>query len=219
MAKNQNNIIYKFAFLGDSQVGKTSIFKKMSIGDFTLNVSTIGIEKKTFFFNDIDIEIKGNKEKKSFQIEIFDTAGQERYRSLASNYIKGSDGVILIYDITKKPTFEHLKDWLASIKDILSNWNTNDYLILLLGNKLDLVEENENSREVSLKEVYDKYDNSGIILGGEVSAKNFSDKQFLDIIQNLAVNLYIKKGNNSNKGNNSTKLEKPNKIIKKKKFC
>jgi len=209
MADSQKNIVYKLSLLGDSQVGKTSIFKKMYTGNFTINVSTIGVEKRSFFFNDIDVDIKGKKEKRSFEIHIFDTAGQERYRSLAPNYIKGSDGVILIYDITKKDSFEHVEEWLSSVKEIISDLNKNDYLIMLLGNKLDLVNEDENLREVSIEDVKNKYENSGIILGGEISAKDFSDEQLLDIIKTFTIKLFNKMGdNNAIKRHGSNLLDK-----------
>ena len=172
MDKNQNKITYEICLLGDSQVGKTSIFKKIATGNFsTNNVATIGIEKKTLFFNDIDVDFKGNKEKKSFEISLFDTAGQERFRSIAPNFIKNSEGVILIYDITKKESFEHVEFWLSSIKENLSDWTKSGYLIMIIGNKLDLVLENEKLREVSIEDVENKYGDSGIILGGECSEK------------------------------------------------
>lgn len=209
MANSQKNIVYKISLLGDSQVGKTSIFKKMYTGDFSISVATIGVEKRTFFFNDIDVDIKGKQEKRSFEIHIFDTAGQERYRSLAPNYIKGSDGVILIYDITKKESFDHVEEWLSSVKEIIADLNKNDYLIMILGNKLDLLKENENLREVSIEEVKKKYENSNIILGGEVSAKDFSDEQLLDIIKNFTITLFNKIGeNNAVKRHDSTPLDK-----------
>ena len=89
-------------------------------------------------FNDLEVEFNGNKIKKSFKITLFDTAGQERYRSITNSYIKNTDGVILIYDITNKLSFEHVEEWLSSIKNNFSDWRKSDYLIMILGNKLDL---------------------------------------------------------------------------------
>ena len=80
---------------------------------------------------------------------------------------------------------------------------------MILGNKLDLLKENENLREVSIEEVKNKYESSGIIFGGEVSAKDFSDEQLLDIIKNFTITLFNKIGeNNAVKRHDSTPLDK-----------
>ena len=65
---------------------------------------------------------------------MWDSAGQERFRSITTTYYKSSQGLLLIYDITKKDTFEDHQKWLDSIKENLGN--SNDYLIILIGNKL-----------------------------------------------------------------------------------
>ena len=80
---------------------------------------------------------------------------------------------------------------------------------MLLGNKLDLVNEDENLREVSIEDVKNKYENSGIILGGEISAKDFSDEQLLDIIKTFTIKLFNKMGdNNAIKRHGSNLLDK-----------
>ena len=192
---SDNEVIkYNFAFLGDSGVGKTSIFRKMSTNNFSENtIMTIGTDKRTFDYTDIDVEIGGNKVKKSFEISLFDTAGQERYRSLTKNYINGADGIILIYDITKRKTFEHIETWLKSIIDIFSDWKNSNYLIILLGNKFDLIGQKEE-REVEIKEGKNLCDNKGIIWGGECSAKEFTDEQFKDLFKDFTLKVYSKIG-------------------------
>ena len=191
--KDKKDIIkYKFALFGDTQVGKTAIFHKISTGIFLdNNLSTQGTDKEVINYTDLEIDINGNKIKKSFKITLFDTAGQERYRSITNSYIKNTDGVILIYDITNKLSFEHVEEWLSSIKNNLSDWRKSDYLIMILGNKLDLA---SKVREVNFEEVKNKYENSGIILGGEYSAKDFSDIQLLDIFKNFTIRLFKKIG-------------------------
>jgi small GTP-binding protein len=204
MAEDNSIINYKFALLGDSSVGKTSIFKKISTGEFFLeNISTIGTDKKSIEYNDIEIEINGKTEKKSFLIELFDTAGQERYRSITKNYIKGSDGIILIYDITNKETFEHVEKWLTSIKDVLSDWKASNYLIMLLGNKLDLIDIEEYERKVEIDEAKNKCDDNEIHWGGECSAKDFTDSQFIDLFKNFTISIYKKNGAKTVKKQNS----------------
>ena len=216
MAEKNKLIEYKFALLGDSSVGKTTIFKKISTGIFSEhNISTIGTDKRTIDFNDVEVNIKGKKVKKSFQISLFDTAGQERFKSITKNYFKDADGIILLYDITNKITFDHVETWLASIEEVLSDWKTHNYLILLMGNKLDLATNGEKDREVNIEDVNKKYGDSGIILGGECSAKDFSDEQFLDIFKDLAVKIFDKVGEKVNKQYS----KKVGKYKKKSRFC
>ena len=80
------------------------------------------------------VNINEIKEKKSFIITLFDTAGQERYKSITPNFIKNANGIILIYDITNQNTFDHIDAWLESIQENLSDWEKSDYLIMLIGN-------------------------------------------------------------------------------------
>jgi len=210
MEDNQNIINYRFALLGDSTVGKTAIFKKISYGTFTDTVASIGFDKKTLTFQ--DLEIDGNKIKKSFEISLFDTAGQERYRAIAKNHILGSDGIILIYDITSKDTFDHLGDWLTSVKDILSDWRKSKYLIIVLGNKLDLVENNIEARQIKTEEGEKLCDNEEIIWGGECSAKDFTDEQFLDLFKDFTKKIYKKSGDSNSRDSVRIKRKKTKKM-------
>ena len=213
MEDNQNIINYRFALLGDSTVGKTAIFKKISYGTFTDTVASIGFDKKTLTFQ--DLEIDGNKIKKSFEISLFDTAGQERFRSITKNHILGSDGIILIYDITNRESFDHLEEWLTSIKEVLSDWRNSKYLIIVYGNKLDLVEKNNKERQVTAEEGENLCDNEEIIWGGECSAKDFTEEQFLDLFKDFTKKIYYKNGDSNNR--NSIKIKKHK--LKKIKCC
>ena len=199
--KEEEKIIeYKICLLGDSSVGKTAIFKKISSGEFSDSISTLGIDKKTINYKDIEINIKGNIVKKSFDISLFDTAGQERFRAMTVNYIKGSDGIILIYDICNRVSFENIGNWLNSIKGILSSWkdSNSNYLIMLIGNKSDKVEDSPKAREVAAEEGKKKSEEYDIYWGGECSAITFTDIQLKELFGNLIIDLYKKKGNQSN---------------------
>ena len=121
--------------LGDGQVGKTSLILRYTNDYFGNNyISTIGFDYK--FKNE---KLKNGEE---ITVKIFDTAGQEKYRSLAANFLKKADGIILVYDITYKISFENLNKWL---KDI--NENAKGLPIVLIGNKTDLEENREVSKE------------------------------------------------------------------------
>ena len=80
-------------------------------------------------------------EEKNLKLIIWDTCGQERYNTLAKNMFKGTQGIILVYDISNRDTFLNIKKWSNHIKDSA----TMDVCVLLVGNKLD----KENNREVS----------------------------------------------------------------------
>ena len=104
MSKNT----YKFILIGNSTVGKTCLFRKLSTGEFMdKSIASIGVEKVSL---DVTINVDKNdkKEKKDFDISLFDTAGQEKFRSITFSYYKGSDGILLLYDITNRNTFDNI---------------------------------------------------------------------------------------------------------------
>ena len=180
---NEKNNEYKFILIGDSSVGKTSIFKKITTEIFTeKNISTIGMDKRTLFFKDIEVNIKGETKKEDFKILLFDTAGQERYRAITKTYFQGSDGVIILYDITTKKTFLDVESWLESLTQTLSHWKNGNYVITLIGNKLDLVESNIKSREVEEEEAEKICNDKEIYWAGECSVKDFTPKELTDIL-------------------------------------
>ena len=161
-------IEYKFVLLGDSLVGKSSIFYWLEGKKFSEDtISTIGTGKLTLKMDQVKIEIKEETHIKNFNITLFDTAGQERYRAITKNYFKDSHGIILIYDITSKNSFEHIERWLESIKETLSDWKRSGYMIMILGNKLDLVENDEKNRAVTLEEGKNICSKNDIYWGGE----------------------------------------------------
>ena len=192
--KDWKSIEYKFVLLGDSLVGKSSIFYRLAGKKYSEDMlSTVGTDKLTLNMNQVKIEIKEETHIKNFNITLFDTAGQERYRAITKNYFKGSHGIILIYDITSKSSFEHIVRWLESIKETLSDWKKSGYMIMILGNKLDLVENNEKKRAVTFEEGKNICSKNDIYWGGECSAKTFEVSQIKEIIETFLKKVYIKK--------------------------
>ena len=126
---------YKIILIGNSGVGKTSFFRKLSTGDFAeTNIATIGVEKISF-----DIKfINNNNEQKKIDVSLFDTAGQEKFRALTRQYYKGTDGVLLLYDITDKRTFENVEMWVDSLNESIDSNKDSKYVVILIGNKKDL---------------------------------------------------------------------------------
>ena len=199
MSGTEKELKYKIILLGDSSVGKTCIFKKITTGQFNEKIiSTIGMDRRT-----LNLEINTSKEgepehKQNCDIQLWDTAGQERFRSITKNYYASSQGLLFIYDITKRETFENLDEWFKNVHDDLGD--ENNYLIFLVGNKLDLAEEKPEIRAVTLEEAQNKCKENGIIWGGECSAKNFTEGEFKDIIKKFSELIFQKVGYISNKG-------------------
>ena len=211
-----SEINYKIILIGNSGVGKTSFFRKIATGEFyDKNISTIGIEKKSLELN-IDIQKDGKKEKKKFNISLFDTAGQERFRSVTLNYYKGSDGIILIYDITDKTSFDQVRTWIESINDSLGRNKDQKYAIILIGNKLDLVEENPEDRKVEEEDAQKICKEFGMKWGGEQSIKSISFEELKKIYGEYVEEIYHVVGENSFA---SQKLKKGDKFKKKKLGC
>ena len=133
--------LIKLSIIGDSSVGKSNFLFKFIEGQFSpLHVATIGFDYKSRI-------VTLPESKKKVKLQIWDTAGQENYMSINKNLFQRVQGVILMYDITKHETFEHLDTWLNLIKQM-----TNDIPIVLVGNKLDQEDSIENGRAVEYTE-------------------------------------------------------------------
>ena len=217
MSNEENEIKYKIILLGDSSVGKTCIFKKITTGQFNQkSISTIGMDRRTLFF-DININKPGEEEKKhNCEIQLWDTAGQERFRSITQTYYNSSQGLLFIYDITKKETFDNLDEWINNVKDSLGG---NNYLMILIGNKLDLVEEEPDKREVTTEEGENKCKQKEVLWGGECSAKNFSEEKLREMFQKYSEEIFKKVGFISNKATIVSNVSKSNEKNKKKSKC
>lgn len=120
--------LFKLLIIGDSGVGKSCLLLRFAEGAFNDSyISTIGV----------DFKIRNLKvDDKSVKLQIWDTAGQERFRTITSSYYRGAHGIIIVYDITDKSSFENVKMWLSEIEKYASNEVTK----LLVGNKSDLTD-------------------------------------------------------------------------------
>ena len=132
----------KLIVLGNTSVGKSSFILKYIEDKFVLNyIATLGMD-----FKQKKLKLKNGQE---VRLRIYDTAGQERFKSVAVSFIKKAEGAILIYDIGNKATFESLEEWIKNIKES----GKENLPIILVGNKCDLPPE---KREVELIEGKDK---------------------------------------------------------------
>lgn len=119
------DFLYKIILAGDSGTGKTAILKRFVDNEFQENhISTIGVDFKVKTLN-----INGKKTK----LQIWDLAGNLRFRTITSSYYKGSHGIILVYDVADRKTFENLNSWTSEIDDRTDP----DAIRILVGNKID----------------------------------------------------------------------------------
>mmetsp|Transcript_120147 Transcript_120147/g.347168 ORF Transcript_120147/g.347168 Transcript_120147/m.347168 type:complete len:212 (+) Transcript_120147:164-799(+) len=127
MAKDDDyDYLFKVVLIGDSGVGKSNLLSRFTRDEFNLeSKSTIGVE-----FATKSITTNG----KVIKAQIWDTAGQERYRAITSAYYRGAVGALLVYDISKRVTFENLERWLQELRDHADA----NIVIMLVGNKGDL---------------------------------------------------------------------------------
>ena len=183
-----SEINYKIILIGNSGVGKTTIFKKLETGEFEeKNISTIGMEKKDLNMN-IEVNNNGKKETKTFFVTLFDTSGQEKFRAVTFNYYKGSNGVLLIYDITSKESFDNVSLWVDSIKEAIDSNEESKYAVILIGNKLDLAE--QGKREVTEEEAKDICKQYNLIWGGEQSTKDITLDRLTELFGEYVEKIY-----------------------------
>ena len=139
MKKESYDLLFKLILIGDSCVGKSNILSKYLKNEFDPNSrATVGVE-----FGTKNILINNKK----IKIQIWDTAGQERYRSITSAYYKGAKGALVVYDITRKATFNNIDKWISDLK---LNGDKN-ICIIILGNKSDLADKREVTKEEGIK--------------------------------------------------------------------
>ena len=208
MSNESNKIVYKMIIVGDSAVGKTCIFKKIASGSFTeKSISTIGMDRRTLTFT-----INTEDGEKEIDVQLWDTAGQERFRSITTSYYKASNGLLLMYDITKKETFDNINNWIDSIKDSLGD--ENNYLMVLLGNKVDLAKANPSSREITAEEAESFCKEKELYWGGECSAKDFTEDQLKEIFTKYTLEIYKKIGTTESRGSSFVKNEPKTKKFK-----
>ena len=194
--------LFRYIIVGDVSVGKSCIMLRFSSNQFREEHElTIGVEFAIKFY-----EIKN----KNIKIQIWDTAGEEAFQSITKNYYKNAIGALLVYDITKKSSFDHLKNWLDNVRENSSR----NIKIILIGNKTDL----EDKREVTFQEGEEFAKNNGLFFL-ETSAKNFINinESFNKLTEEIYDNIEILEEEEESK--NSIKLEDVNSIINDKKKC
>lgn len=186
--------LLRIILLGDSAVGKTCIIKRFFHNEFDINsMTTIGIteESKIIKINDISCTLK-----------IWDTAGQERFKSLPKNLYRNADGILLVYDVTSRKSFENISKWIKTITENINVDKTSKKypIIYVLGNKIDL-----RGREVT-REEGEKYVKEKEMKFMEVSAK--MNVNINEVVMDMVWEIYTKKGIETSISIKKEKVEK-----------
>ncbi|KAI8331523.1 ras family-domain-containing protein [Chlamydoabsidia padenii] len=186
----------KLVLLGESAVGKSSLVLRFVNREYAENREpTIGAAFLTQ---------KCHLNDRTIKFEIWDTAGQERFHSLAPMYYRCAQASIIVYDITKSATLEKAKSW---VKELQRQANQ-DIVIALVGNKLDLVEDDESERQVQLEDAK-AYADEADLLFFETSAKSaFNvDAVFAAIAEKIPLEYIMSNRNAAGRQSGSTRVE------------
>ena len=170
---------HKIIFVGDAGVGKTTIINRIMDNQFNeVYEPSIGVD-----FMSKSIKYKGQNVK----LQMWDTAGQEKYKGLIPSYVRNSSIVFVVYDVAVKTSFDNIPKWITFIRTIENT------TLVLCGNKIDL-----NNREVKKEEGEELAKKEGIAFF-EVSAK--TDENIKNMFYNVVVDLPTFAENNANKEN------------------
>jgi Ras-related protein Rab-11A len=125
-SEDEYDYLFKVVLIGDSGVGKSNLLSRFTRNEFNLeSKSTIGVEFATKSIQ---------ADNKVIKAQIWDTAGQERYRAITSAYYRGAVGALLVYDISKRISYDNVDRWLKELRDHADQ----NIIIMLVGNKKDL---------------------------------------------------------------------------------
>jgi Ras-related protein Rab-1A len=203
MADDEYDFIFKVLLLGNSDVGKSSLLLRFV--DSVWNdafVPTIGVDFKVK-----TLEINNKKVK----MQIWDTAGEERFRTVVSTYFRGAHGILLLYDVTNRDSFKNLENWLIEIEKNSSE----KVLKILLGNKCDL----NDDREIQPDEGRAFADRNGMEFM-ETSAKmNTNVNEAFETLGKLMIEFNSKNNNKTQQGENKTFKANSGKDLNAKKKC
>ena len=198
--ENENEERINIMTLGNTEVGKSCFILRFTDNIFQeIYLATVGIDFK------IKTETINNKQYKLF---LYDTTGQEKYKSIALNIIKNAQGIILMYDITDRKSFESIPDWIKSVKDAKGS----NFPMILLGNKLDK-EDVRVIKEKEGKELADEY-NIKFFETSNKTGTNIQEAGMALVNEILKIN-NLENRENSMSNNNNTRLSIKNTKVKK----
>lgn len=148
---NNPRVVFKVLIIGDAMVGKSCVLQRYADNKYTENISpTIGVDYRPVYR-----KIRGHLTK----LMIWDTAGQEKFKSITMSFYHGAHGAVIVYDVTQRPTLHHLTNWISELKRICG-----DIPFIIIGNKND----SSSKNRLSLEEISEFIEENG-----------FTDQHFL----------------------------------------
>ncbi|KAJ8564996.1 hypothetical protein K7X08_001456 [Anisodus acutangulus] len=212
-ASQKIDYVFKVVLIGDSAVGKSQILARFARNEFSLDSkATIGVEFQT---RTLVIQHK------SVKAQIWDTAGQERYRAVTSAYYRGAVGAMLVYDVTKRQTFDHIPRWLEELRAHADR----NIVIILIGNKTDLEDQRavptEDAKEFAQKEGLFFLETSALEATNVEDAFSTVLTEIFNIVnkKNLAADENQSNGNPASLAGKKILVPGPAQVIPEKKAC
>ena len=180
-----SDYIFKIVLIGDTSVGKSCLLTRFADDQFTENyVTTIGVDFrfKTMIVMD-----------KIVKVQVWDTAGQERYRSITNAYYRGAEGILIVFDLTKKESFENIENWINEV----TVYTGKDVVMICLGNKNDL------KKGIDKKDIYEFQKKTGLeIINVSAKTGDGVEEAFKHIIELLIKKNMVKNDETTNNGIN-----------------
>ena len=189
--------LFKIIVIGDAGVGKSNIITKYTRNIFDETMKpTLGVE---FIMKKISVK------EKAVKLQIWDTAGQEKYRALAKNMYRNAVGVLIVYDVSKRKSFDNVRKWVEEARQYTSEGSS----VIIVGNKKDLVE----LREVSVEEAQTMSQELKCYFL-ETSALDNSDKMIEKVFSTIAEDILSKKEETTEQLKGGTRIEISNTVKK-----
>ena len=202
----EETLACKILLLGDSTVGKTSFILRFCEDKFDDgSITTIGLDQKTKYVK------RGGKK---IELHIWDTAGQERFRSIAKNLFKSAHGILLMYDVTNLNSFNDIKNWINNIQESV---DISKIALIVVGNKIDLPDDEKKVNEGSRKSFEDSH-KMKIIEASAKTNKNVNESFIALIDRMVELGLGKKKSSEDDEDGNK-KLSNSKRAIIKEKCC
>ena len=207
--------IAKLVCIGDSGTGKSSLTVRLCEGRFSpTHDVTIGVEfgsrivpvgppaslslsinnpnpssseTTTTTEQPAATQPNGTKQQKKMKLSLWDTAGQETYKSITRSYFRGASGALLVFDITRRSTFASVTSWLSDLRQIAEE----GIVVILVGNKSDLTAETNNRRAVTIEEAEEWCKKNDVMRYVETSAKSGEgvERAFLEVAERIYQNV------------------------------
>ncbi|CEM27743.1 unnamed protein product [Vitrella brassicaformis CCMP3155] len=167
--------LYKIILVGDATVGKTHLLSRYIKGTLPkAPTATIGVE---FATRTVPLAVGG-----TVKAQIWDTAGQERYRAITSAHYRRAVGALLVYDVTKAQTFQNCTKWLEDLR----NNAEPDIVVMVVGNKVDLVEKDPSLRQVPFEQAQAWAQSKSLMFYESSAVTSFNVKHiFEDLLQEI----------------------------------